>query len=66
MTLPGQKDPLGGDAPRRRLVGLAVTLGLPLQMDPRTERFTGGASLSEANELLTRPYRPGFVVPDKA
>ena len=43
-----------------------LTLGIPLKMDPKTERFTGGASLGEANALLTRPYRPGFVVPEKA
>jgi len=40
-----------------------LTLGLMLKMDPKTERFIGNA---KANELLTRPYRPGFVVPDKA
>ncbi len=39
------------------------TLGIPLKMDPKTERFVGNA---KANELLTRPYRPGFVVPAKA
>jgi predicted dehydrogenase len=40
-----------------------VTLGLPLKMDPKTERFLDN---DKANELLTRPYRPGFVVPEKA
>ena len=40
-----------------------LTLGLMLKMGPKTERFIGNA---KANELLTRPYRPGFVVPDKA
>lgn len=40
-----------------------VTLGLPLKMDPKTERFVGNA---QANEHLTRPYRAGFVVPAKA
>jgi len=40
-----------------------LTLGVMLKMDPKTERFVGNA---KANELLTRPYRPGFVVPDKA
>jgi hypothetical protein len=39
-----------------------VTLGLPLKMDPKTERFLDH---DKANELLTRPYRPGFVVPAK-
>jgi predicted dehydrogenase len=40
-----------------------VTLGLMLTMDPKTERFVGNA---EANDLITRPYRAGFVVPAKA
>ncbi len=43
-----------------------LTLGMALRMDPEKERFTGGAALPEANDLLTRPYRPGFVVPAKA
>jgi hypothetical protein len=34
-----------------------------LKMDPKTERFIGD---DKANELLTRPYRPGFVVPARA
>jgi len=40
-----------------------VTLGVPLTMDGKAERFLNN---DKANELLTRPYRPGFVVPDKA
>ena len=40
-----------------------LTLGVPLKMDPKTERFIGN---DKANELLTRPYRAGFVVPEKA
>ena len=40
-----------------------LTLGVVLKMDPRTERFIGN---DKANQMLTRPYRPGFVVPDKA
>jgi len=39
-----------------------VTLGAFLEMDPKTERFTGDR---QANELLTREYRQPFVVPDK-
>jgi len=39
-----------------------VTLGVPLKMDPKTERFLGN---DQANELLSRPYRPGFVIPAK-
>jgi hypothetical protein len=34
-----------------------------LKMDPRKETFSGN---KQANEMLTRPYRPGFVVPKKA
>ncbi len=40
-----------------------LTLGVMLNMDPRRERFINNA---KANELLSRPYRPGFVVPAKA
>lgn len=40
-----------------------LTLGVVLNMDPKTERFIGN---DKANELLTRPYRAGFVVPAKA
>ncbi len=39
-----------------------ATLGVFLQMDPKTERFIGNP---KANELLTRPYRAPFVVPEK-
>ncbi len=39
-----------------------ATLGLLLKMDPQTERFTDNAA---ANQLLTREYRPPFVVPEK-
>jgi hypothetical protein len=39
-----------------------ATLGVPLKMDPKTERFIGNA---KAGELLTRPYRAPFVVPEK-
>ncbi|MBI5386076.1 MAG: Gfo/Idh/MocA family oxidoreductase [Verrucomicrobia bacterium] len=39
-----------------------ATLGLVLKMDPKTEKFIGNA---KADEMLTRPYRPGFVVPAK-
>jgi predicted dehydrogenase len=40
-----------------------VTLGVPLKMDGKAERFLDN---DKANELLTRPYRPGFVMPEKA
>jgi len=39
-----------------------VTLGLPLKMDPKTERFLGN---DKANDLLTRPYRAPYIVPAK-
>jgi hypothetical protein len=39
-----------------------LTLGVPLVMDPKTERFTDNEA---ANALLTRPYRAPYVVPDK-
>ena len=39
-----------------------ATLGVFLKMDPKAERFVGN---ERANELLTRPYREPFVVPQK-
>ena len=38
------------------------TLGMALTMDPRSERFIGNDA---ANEMLTRPYRKPYVVPEK-
>lgn len=38
-----------------------ISVGPWLEMDPATERFTNSDA---ANELLTRPYRPGYVVPE--
>ena len=40
-----------------------VTLGMPLKMNPKKERFVGNA---KANQLLTRPYRSPFIVPARA
>ncbi len=40
----------------------AIRVGPVLEFDPKAERFTGNA---EANKLLTRAYRKGFVVPEK-
>ena len=37
-------------------------LGPMLKFDPKAEKFIGNA---KANELLTRPYRAPFVVPEK-
>ena len=39
-----------------------LTLGMPLKMDGKKERFIDNKG---ANALLTRDYRPPFVVPDK-
>jgi hypothetical protein len=39
-----------------------VSLGPWLDMDPETEIF--GGSNAGANTLLTRNYRPGYVVPE--
>jgi hypothetical protein len=37
-------------------------LGVPLTMDPKSERFLGNDA---ANAMLTRPYRKPYVVPEK-
>lgn len=42
-----------------------ATFGLPLTVDPKTERFSGPDS-APANALLRREYRPPFVVPQLA
>ena len=39
-------------------------LGRTLSFDPQTEQFTGEGA-AEANPMLTRPYRPPFVVPQQ-
>jgi predicted dehydrogenase len=39
-----------------------VTLGVPLKMDPRVEKFIGNA---QADAMLTREYRAPYVVPEK-
>ncbi len=39
-----------------------VTLGVPLKMNPKTEKFIGNQA---ADALLTRKYRPPYVVPEK-
>ena len=38
-----------------------ASLGVPLKMDVKTERFIGN---DKANEMLTRQYRAPFVVPE--
>jgi predicted dehydrogenase len=39
-----------------------VTLGVPLKMDGKTEKFMGN---EKANAMLTRNYRAPYVVPEK-
>jgi hypothetical protein len=39
-----------------------ATLGVPLMMDPRVEKFIGNTA---ADALLTREYRKPFVVPER-
>ena len=39
-----------------------VTLGVPLKMDGKTEKFLAN---EKGNELLTRNYRAPYVVPEK-
>jgi hypothetical protein len=39
-----------------------LALGVPLKMDPKTEKFIGN---KQANALLTREYRQPYVVPEK-
>ena len=39
-----------------------LTFGEYLKFDPATEKFIGNP---EADKLLTRDYRTGFVVPEK-
>ncbi len=51
-----------GQAAQLKLQDIRYRLGRLLQLDPATERFVNDA---QANELLTRPYRPPFVVPEK-
>mgnify|MGYP001356911259 FL=1 len=50
------------DANGVELTKTPVTLGAFLELDPKTERFTGDR---QANELLTREYRQPFAMPDK-
>ncbi len=39
-----------------------VTLGVPLKMNTKTEKFLGNEA---ANAMLTRPYRAPYIVPEK-
>jgi len=38
-----------------------AVLGVPLTMDPKTERFVGN---DKANEMLKRTFRAPFVIPE--
>jgi predicted dehydrogenase len=42
-----------------------LTLGMPLQVDAKAERFSG-SNAAAANKMLTREYRAPFVVPKLA
>jgi len=80
-AMPGKlQDEVKGDAPLAEAVGrmtehLAVngvdlkktrlTLGQPLTIHPKAERFTGSGAKA-ANKLLTRKYRAPFTVPQIA
>jgi hypothetical protein len=44
------------------LGNIAYRTGRTLRFDPKTERFIGD---DEANRLLTREYRPPYVVPER-
>jgi len=44
------------------LGNIAFRLGRQLKFDPKTEKFVGD---DEANALLTRKYRPPYVVPEQ-
>ena len=55
---------LSGAPHSLRLADLQLKVGPKLTFDARTEEFTGDRA-AEANGLLTRQYREGFVVPDR-
>jgi predicted dehydrogenase len=44
------------------MANIAYRVGRKLSFDGKTERFVGDA---EADQLLTRPYRAPYVIPDK-
>ena len=53
---------LSGAPHNLRLADLQLKVGPRLEVQARTENFNGNA---DANRLLTRQYREGFVVPDR-
>jgi predicted dehydrogenase len=61
-TLERMEAHLSGAPHNLRLADIQLKAGPRLQIEARTENFNGNA---EANRLLTRQYREGFVVPDR-
>jgi predicted dehydrogenase len=61
-TLERMEAHLSGAPHNLRLADLQLKVGPRLEVQARTENFNGNA---EANRLLTREYREGFVVPDR-
>ena len=61
-TLERMEAHLSGAPHNLRLADIQLKVGPRLQVEARTENFNGNA---EANRLLTRQYRKGFVVPDR-
>jgi predicted dehydrogenase len=56
------EDHLAGAPHNLRLAGTQLKVGPRLEVQARTENFNGNA---DANRLLTRQYREGFVVPER-
>jgi predicted dehydrogenase len=63
-TLERMEAHLSGAPHNLRLADLQLKVGPRLTFDARAEAFTG-ENVAEANRLLTRQYRAGFVVPDR-
>ena len=61
-TLERMEAHLSGAPHNLRLADIQLKVGPRLQVEARPENFNGNA---EANRLLTRQYRKGFVVPDR-
>ena len=61
-TLARMEAHLSGAPHNLRLAEMQLKVGPRLDIQARTENFNGNA---EANRLLTRNYRTGFVVPDR-
>ncbi len=61
-TLERMEAHLSGAPHNLRLADMQLKVGPRLEVQARTENFNGNA---DANRLLTREYREGFVVPDR-